>query len=229
MGPDYDFSSLGLQIKAHWQKYRPRMCAELEREGRLDEAVQQARDLTSEALAEALQKGVPYHQAWESVREEWAFLPSEEDERESLREKLLGRPLLDESEVELLKSLDWNASRSLKERTGRRDYDRWWWVTKMPSTRRIGIVALILLWCVILLWGYQIRRRIDDEWAGHTPQPLASGCVAVPDHNRGEDFATPQRFWTAQLCGPEFDEAELQRLLEKATGARSTTLPSERD
>jgi len=23
---------------------------------------------------------VPYDQAWESVREEWAFLPSEEDE-----------------------------------------------------------------------------------------------------------------------------------------------------
>ena len=31
------------------------------------------------------------------------------------------------------------------------------------------------------------------------------------------------------LCGPEFDEAELQRLLNKATGARSAILPSERD
>jgi hypothetical protein len=45
------------------------------------ESLQRARqrDLTSDALHSLLEKGVPYDQASESVREEWAFLPSEED------------------------------------------------------------------------------------------------------------------------------------------------------
>jgi len=30
---DYPLGSLGLQIKAHWQKYRPQMYAQLQREG----------------------------------------------------------------------------------------------------------------------------------------------------------------------------------------------------
>lgn len=32
---DYPLGSLGLQIKAHWQKYRPKMYAELEKSGDL--------------------------------------------------------------------------------------------------------------------------------------------------------------------------------------------------
>ena len=78
---DGDFGSLGLQIKAHWEKYRPRMVKELKAAGKYDQALQEARDLTSNALADLLQAGVPHNQAWESVREEWAFLPSEEDQK----------------------------------------------------------------------------------------------------------------------------------------------------
>ena len=47
--------------------------------GKLNESVQAAADLTSDALATAIEQGQPYDQAWEAVREEWAFLPSEED------------------------------------------------------------------------------------------------------------------------------------------------------
>ena len=71
---------LGQKIKWHWQEHRPRMYRELEQSGQLHQALQDAQGLTSDALHRLLQQGVPYGQAWESVREEWAFLPSEQDE-----------------------------------------------------------------------------------------------------------------------------------------------------
>jgi hypothetical protein len=55
------------------------MSAALEAKGQLNESAQAAADLTSDALATAIEKGVPYDQAWETLREEWAFLPSEDD------------------------------------------------------------------------------------------------------------------------------------------------------
>jgi hypothetical protein len=72
--------NLGQQIKLHWEKYRPAMYRQLEQSGKLDQALLQAREQTSDALHSLLRQGVPYHQAWESVREEWAFLPSEADQ-----------------------------------------------------------------------------------------------------------------------------------------------------
>jgi hypothetical protein len=71
--------ALAPQIKAHWQKYRPKMSKALAAKGQLDEAVQAAADRTSDALADLVAKGLAYNQAWELVREEWAFLPSEDD------------------------------------------------------------------------------------------------------------------------------------------------------
>jgi len=78
---DFPLGSLGLQIKAHWKKYRPQMYAELEKSGHLLESVYAATELTSDLMYD-LQNGpskLPYQQAWELAREEWAFLPSEED------------------------------------------------------------------------------------------------------------------------------------------------------
>jgi hypothetical protein len=71
--------NLGQQIKLHWEKYRPAMYRQLEQSGKLNQALLQAREQTSDALHNLLKDGVPYDEAWESVREEWAFLPSEED------------------------------------------------------------------------------------------------------------------------------------------------------
>ena len=70
---------LAAQIKAHWKKYRPKLARALEEKGQLNEAVQAAADQTSEALAEAVASGQDWHQAWEALKEQWAFLPSEED------------------------------------------------------------------------------------------------------------------------------------------------------
>jgi hypothetical protein len=69
----------GLQALNHWKEFRPKMYAELEKSGRLYEAAQQAADQTMDALMALLQKGMDYQTAWESVREQWMFLPSEED------------------------------------------------------------------------------------------------------------------------------------------------------
>jgi len=72
--------NLGQQIKLHREKYRPVMYRQLEQSGKLNQALLQAREQTSDALHHLLERGVPYDQAWETVREEWAFLPSEADE-----------------------------------------------------------------------------------------------------------------------------------------------------
>ena len=73
--------SLGLQIMVHWRKYRPRMFKELEKAGTLDEAVHNAEEWTIEAYDQAIRSGLHPDQARELVREEWAFLPDEEDVR----------------------------------------------------------------------------------------------------------------------------------------------------
>src|SRR5205814_3567831 len=77
----HEYGSLGLRIKTHWQRCRPKMYAELERQGALDEAVATAADLTRDALAYLIsEKGMAYDRAWELVREEWAFLPEEDED-----------------------------------------------------------------------------------------------------------------------------------------------------
>ena len=77
---DFPLGSLGLQIKAHWEKHRPQMCAQLQREGKLQESVYQAQEQTNDLMDDLLAKGLSHDQAWELAREEWAFLPDEEDQ-----------------------------------------------------------------------------------------------------------------------------------------------------
>jgi hypothetical protein len=73
--------SLGLQIKEHWRKYRPRMYRELKKTGKLDEAVHAAEAMTVAAYDQAIRAGLAPDQARELVREEWAFLPDEQEVR----------------------------------------------------------------------------------------------------------------------------------------------------
>lgn len=78
----YPLNNLGRQIKAHWRKYRPKMYRALEQSGKLDESIYAAQQLTSDALNDLVERGMDWNQAWELIREEWAFLPAEEDEEE---------------------------------------------------------------------------------------------------------------------------------------------------
>lgn len=77
---DFPLGSLGVQIKAHWQKYRPQMSAQLKSQGKLEESVYAAQEMTNDLMDSLLEKGLSHEQAWELAREEWAFLPSEKDE-----------------------------------------------------------------------------------------------------------------------------------------------------
>lgn len=71
--------SLGIQIRRHWLEHRPKMAAQLQAAGKLDAAVYAAEQLTLDAEATAIYNGMAPDQARELTREEWAFLPSEED------------------------------------------------------------------------------------------------------------------------------------------------------
>ena len=67
----------GLQAKEHWRKYRPSLYQELVKAGTLDHVLVQAEERTKEAIADLVEQGSPFHQAWELLRHEWLF-PEEE-------------------------------------------------------------------------------------------------------------------------------------------------------
>jgi hypothetical protein len=67
-------------IRQHWRTYRPKMWAELEQAGELEERIQTAAERTREAVMRLTQQGQSLWEAWHAVREEWAILPAEEDE-----------------------------------------------------------------------------------------------------------------------------------------------------
>jgi hypothetical protein len=77
-------TNLEQTIRAHWLEFRPKMCADLEAEGKLDAAIDAAARRTSDAVLDLVGKGTPLLFAWEQLREEWAILPAEEDEEETL-------------------------------------------------------------------------------------------------------------------------------------------------
>lgn len=68
-------------ILKHWREYRPKMCKALAAKGTLFPIVEAAAEMTADALTTSLAKphNLPYNQAWEMVREEWAFLPEERE------------------------------------------------------------------------------------------------------------------------------------------------------
>lgn len=73
--------SLVVQIAHHWETYRPKMSRAMKAEGTFEESVQAAALLTSEATYEAMTAhGLNPDQARELMREEWAFLPAEDEE-----------------------------------------------------------------------------------------------------------------------------------------------------
>src|SRR3989442_1137673 len=81
MSTEFPLDGLALEIKAHWRKYRPKMYRQLEEEGRLDQSLHEASERTGLAFAQQVENGLEPPSAWETVREMWAFLPAESDER----------------------------------------------------------------------------------------------------------------------------------------------------
>ena len=72
---------LVMQIKAHWEKYRPRTVAGLKAAGVYEACVRQAAIMTSDAVYDLMTKyGLPYHEAWNLISGEWAFVPGEDED-----------------------------------------------------------------------------------------------------------------------------------------------------
>lgn len=76
--------ALVVQIAHHWETYRPKMSRALKAAGTFDDSVRQAALMTSDATYDLVTKhGLTHDQARELVREEWAFLPEEDDNPEA--------------------------------------------------------------------------------------------------------------------------------------------------
>jgi glucose-6-phosphate-specific signal transduction histidine kinase len=84
-----DMSTLtqyGLMAQQHWREHRPRMVAEMERTGTLQQMLLEAEEKTKDEMAalrtDLMGQGVTadqaHRQAWELVREKYILLPPEE-------------------------------------------------------------------------------------------------------------------------------------------------------
>lgn len=71
-------TALGEKILKHWRENRPQMVADLEKQNRLEQAVLEVQELTSDLLYElvSVQK-MDYQAAWELATQDLAFLPEE--------------------------------------------------------------------------------------------------------------------------------------------------------
>lgn len=81
----------GLAAESHWREFLPNLVAQLERKGKLKEALFEAqettkaemRSLQEKFLAKGLTHQQAHDQAWEIVRERYIYLPPESDEEEA--------------------------------------------------------------------------------------------------------------------------------------------------
>ena len=68
------------QAKEHWKKYRPKMFKALQESGKLNHHLNNAVERTGDEYCKAIEDGMEPHEAWEAVRENHLFLPSEQDQ-----------------------------------------------------------------------------------------------------------------------------------------------------
>ena len=85
-----DMSTLtqyGLMAQQHWREHRPRMVAEMERTGTLQQMLLEAEEKTKDEMdairRQLIQQGLTtqqaHDQAWEMVRNKYILLPPEND------------------------------------------------------------------------------------------------------------------------------------------------------
>lgn len=73
-------TNLSEKVLKHWQEFQPAKVRAFRQSGDLGSAVKEAVQATKEAYAQAIEAGMSVDQAWESVRELWAFPPEETSE-----------------------------------------------------------------------------------------------------------------------------------------------------
>jgi hypothetical protein len=70
------------EAKAHLLKYRPKMAAELEHQGKLDDWARKAADRAADQYALSVENGMSPLEAESEAKRNHMFLPSQEDESE---------------------------------------------------------------------------------------------------------------------------------------------------
>ncbi len=92
--PPNPLTNLEAQIRAHWAEHRPKMVAALEAAGKLEQAIAQAAEDTKEAVinhtaenGKGRNSAEVFFEAWELYRNEWAFLPAEEEANDDNEEE----------------------------------------------------------------------------------------------------------------------------------------------
>ena len=74
-------SGLEERTKKHWRAHRPALFHRLKEEGKLDQAVDSAARLTADDLLDLVADKLSLDQAWELVRERYALLPPDHQDR----------------------------------------------------------------------------------------------------------------------------------------------------
>ena len=85
-------SPLALQALEHWKKHLPNLFAKLQEKGELERRAQKAADQTNEDLENAVSQGMPWHNAWDEVKNRYVFLPSEEEQERQEKEAEANQP-----------------------------------------------------------------------------------------------------------------------------------------
>jgi hypothetical protein len=65
------------EARQHWRQFRPTLFRELERTGKLNQALWDAAERTHREMSELENSGFRHHEAWEMVRERYLFPPQE--------------------------------------------------------------------------------------------------------------------------------------------------------
>ena len=83
-------TNLKEKARAHWRTYRPQMAENLEEMGQLEEALEAAVEMTTEAVWQMrTATGCSITEAWMEVREMYVILPAESDEVEAERDEVI--------------------------------------------------------------------------------------------------------------------------------------------
>lgn len=85
-------SPLALQAVEHWKRNLPSLYHSLQESGELQSRAQKAADQTNDDLELLVSQGVPWHNAWDEVKNRYVFLPSEQEEAEREKYEATLRP-----------------------------------------------------------------------------------------------------------------------------------------
>jgi hypothetical protein len=66
--------------KDHWKRHRPKMCAELEKNGTLNSMTEKAASNAENEFQLSVENGMDPREAWSSARQNHLFPPDEEDQ-----------------------------------------------------------------------------------------------------------------------------------------------------